>query len=113
MKIGILGGTFDPIHFGHIGLAKEAKVQAKLDKVLFMPTHISPFKINNRVTEDRLRYEMVKISIDGMENFEACDREIAHNGKISYTIDTLRSCSAEFGRHCRLFFIIGTDAFLS
>lgn len=113
MKIGILGGTFDPIHWGHIGLAEEAKKQGELDRVLLMPAHISPFKIDNLVTDDALRYRMVELAIVGMKGFEACDKEISNNREISYTIDTLRECKEEFKSPCTLFFILGTDAILN
>lgn len=112
MKIGILGGTFDPIHYGHIRLAEEAKTQAGLDEILFMPAHISPFKINNQVTEDSLRYHMVKLAIENIQSFKAYDIEIRGKNKISYTINTLRDVKRELGDSCTLFFILGTDSFL-
>ena len=88
-NIGFFGGTFDPIHIGHLNLAIEILEKAKLDKIIFCPAYVSPFKTQNRPkasSQDRL--EMVKIAIKDIKEFEVFDFEIKNQG-ISYTIDTL------------------------
>jgi nicotinate-nucleotide adenylyltransferase len=88
-EIGFFGGSFDPIHFGHINLALEIKEKLNLEKILFCPTFISPFKENAPIfakPEDRL--EMLKLAIKDIKGFEIIDFEIK-NKKISYTVDTL------------------------
>jgi nicotinate-nucleotide adenylyltransferase len=89
MRIGVLGGTFDPVHFGHLLLAEGAARAASLDKVLFMPAHIQPFKQDARVAGDAERVEMLKLAIRGNETFGVTDVELARGG-VSYTIDSLR-----------------------
>ena len=79
-KLGIMGGTFDPIHLAHIYIAEEAKRQLNLDKVLFMPAGSQPLKINKKVTKASLRLEMVKEAIKGIDYFEVSDYEIKKKG---------------------------------
>ncbi|NGX27842.1 MAG: Nicotinate-nucleotide adenylyltransferase [Candidatus Anoxychlamydiales bacterium] len=88
-NIGFFGGSFDPIQFGHINLAIQIKEILKLDKILFCPTNISPFKTKNPPkarAQDRLK--MLKLAIEGLNGFEICEIEIQRED-ISYTIDTL------------------------
>ncbi|WP_027399667.1 nicotinate-nucleotide adenylyltransferase [Anaerovorax odorimutans] len=110
-KIGILGGTFDPIHWGHLVLAEHAKEEAGLDQVIFMPAMIQPFKINKKVTSSRDRYEMIRRAIKGNNSFKVSSKEL-DSPNISYTINTLRSCRDDFGISSEIFFIMGTDTFL-
>ena len=69
-KIGILGGTFDPVHLGHINLAIDAKAQAGLDKVIFVPAKLQPFKLDKNVTAGEHRLAMIKEAIDGIDGLE-------------------------------------------
>lgn len=110
-KIGIMGGTFDPVHYGHLILAEQARVEAALDQVIFMPAMVQPFKLNTKITEGRHRYAMLAEAIAGNPYFSVSRKEL-DTPEISYTIHTLRDCKTEFGRGTELFFIIGTDAFL-
>ncbi len=111
-RIGIIGGTFDPIHYGHLILAEQARVEASLDKVIFMPAMVQPFKLNNKIAEGDDRYEMVRKAIAGNPYFSVSRMELDRE-EISYTIHTLNECRAEFGANAELYFIMGTDAFLS
>lgn len=89
MKIGIFGGTFNPVHIGHLSVAAEIKQDFLLDKIIFIPTYIPPHKSVqfNVKPEDRLK--MLKLSIKNNPYFELSNREIARKGT-SYTIDTLK-----------------------
>jgi nicotinate-nucleotide adenylyltransferase len=107
-RLGIMGGTFDPIHYGHLVAAETARSELALDNVLFIPTGIPPHKINRVVTEANLRFEMVEMSIKNNENFKVSRLEIEREGP-TYTIDTLRTLSGLFPG-TELYFITGTDA---
>ena len=107
MKIGILGGTFNPIHAGHLILAEEAREKLGLDKVIFVPTFMPPHKEGPDIAPAADRLTMVKLAIKGNGHLLASDTEIKRNGR-SYTIDTI----SEFKRtypNDELYFIIGSD----
>ena len=109
MRIGIFGGTFDPIHKGHLALALAAKEQARLDKVLFIPANIPPHKTDRceemRSAEDR--YRMVSLACQGYPGLEASRTEIDRGG-ISYTIDTLQEIQ-KVQPDAEIFLILGED----
>ena len=106
MKIGILGGTFNPPHQGHLVLANEIFEKLGLDKVLFVPTNIPPHKKENEASsEDRLN--MVNLAIRGYKNFEVLDLEIKRGG-VSYTIDTIRQLKSQYPED-DFYLIIGSD----
>lgn len=111
-KIGIFGGTFDPIHFGHLLLAEQAWDEAGLDQVVFMPAGASPFKQGNDVSGGSHRYAMVQAAIEDNDHFDVSDMELLREG-ISYTVETLDNCREEYGNDSEIYFIVGTDAFLS
>lgn len=109
MRIGILGGTFDPIHYGHIRSAMEVKTRLGLDKILLMPNHIPPHKhITHSTTTQRL--EMVTQVCNELAGFELCDIE-AKRDTPSYTVVTLKQLSQLYPND-ELFFIMGTDSFI-
>ena len=107
-RVGIIGGTFDPIHLAHIYIAEEAKKKLNLDKVIFMPAGIQPLKTDKKVTEASLRLEMVQKAIEGKIGFEVSDYEIKKEGK-SYTYKTLEHLYKEYKD---LYFITGADCLL-
>lgn len=110
MKIGIFGGTFDPIHCGHLELARNARTQFSLDKVIFIPAYLSPHKQGlPELTPAQDRYEMVRLAVEGDPSFELSDCELKRKG-ISYTVDTLAELES---RHPggEFFLILGRDAF--
>lgn len=111
-KIGILGGTFDPVHYGHLILAEQARTEASLDRVIFMPAMVQPFKLNVKSAEGDHRYAMLQIATAGNPYFSVSRMELDKQ-EISYTIHTLKDCKEELGADTELFFIIGTDAFLN
>jgi nicotinate-nucleotide adenylyltransferase len=110
-NIGLIGGTFDPIHFGHLILAEQAKEEACLEQVIFMPAKVSPYKVNSRCVSEDHRFNMVSLAIADNDRFSVSDLEIC-GPRISYTIDTLEAMQLEFGSNYRINFICGTDAFI-
>lgn len=110
-KIGILGGTFDPVHYGHLILAEQARGEAKLDQVIFMPAMIQPFKLNAKIADASHRYEMLMKATSDNPEFIVSEMEL-NSPEVSYTIKTLRDCKNRLGENVELYFIIGTDAFL-
>ncbi|MFA5114996.1 MAG: nicotinate-nucleotide adenylyltransferase [Candidatus Omnitrophota bacterium] len=107
MRIGILGGTFNPIHIGHLILAEEAREKLKLEKVIFVPTYRPPHKSNGDIAGAEQRYAMVRMAIKGNRYFAASDTEIKREG-YSYTIDTLRVFKERYPDD-ELYFITGSD----
>ena len=112
--IGVLGGAFDPIHYGHIKLAKAWQDVATLSKVLFIPSGLAPHK--NIVLENKHRVEMLNLALNPYSNFFTDDREIKKNQsdlKPSYTIETLQSLIIEKKKDQAFCFLMGSDAFLN
>lgn len=108
--IGILGGTFDPIHFGHLRLAEEMLEQASLQQIRFIPAARPPHRESPQVGA-RQRSAMVKLAIAGQPAFVLDERELMRD-KPSYTVDTLRELRAEMGASQPLCLLMGGDAFL-
>ena len=110
MKIGIFGGTFDPVHRGHLQLAQNARTQFSLDKVIFVPARQPPHKQDiPLLTPAQHRYEMVRLAIEGEPFLELSDCEIKRQG-ISYTFDTLSEFEKKYPGAI-FFLILGKDAF--
>ncbi len=111
MRLGLLGGSFNPIHRCHLTIARSARERLHLDRILFIPTGDPPHKQSRTLAEARHRYRMVELAIHGAPEFALTDLEIRRTGK-SYSIDTVRAIQEEQGPETSLFFIIGLDAFL-
>jgi nicotinate-nucleotide adenylyltransferase len=107
MKIGILGGTFNPVHIGHLILAEEAREKLYLDKIIFVPAYLPPHKEDIDIAPAAKRLEMLKLAIKGNKYFSVSDIETKRNGR-SYTIDTIRSFKEAYPED-ELYFIIGSD----
>lgn len=107
-RIGISGGTFDPIHYGHLIVAEEIRESMKLDRVVFIPTGNPPHKVSSRVTGAEHRFGMVQCAIRSNPFFEASRIEIERAG-LTYTIDTLEQLMSVYKENTRLFFITGAD----
>ncbi|MDT3705730.1 MAG: nicotinate-nucleotide adenylyltransferase [Thiobacillus sp.] len=108
--IGIFGGTFDPIHFGHLRLAEEMAEAAGLERVLFIPAGQPPHRRTPR-TAAAHRLEMVRRAVAGNPRFEVDAREV-NSPRPSYTVDTLTELRAELGNDQPLWLLLGADAFL-
>ncbi|SPD75546.1 putative nicotinate-nucleotide adenylyltransferase [uncultured Desulfobacterium sp.] len=111
MKIGILGGTFDPIHLGHLRTAEEVGEALGLKKVYLIPSASPPHKTGEPVTPFFHRLEMTRIATDESPLLEALDLEGKRPG-LSYSIETLKELCNTLGPECDLYFILGTDAFI-
>ncbi len=111
-RIGVLGGTFDPPHNGHIQIAQEALTQLKLDQVLFAPTRQPPHKINNHITPIEHRLEMVRLAIADHPGFALSRIDVDRAGA-TFTVDTMRLLRAQLGATVELFFIMGMDSLAS
>lgn len=109
-KIGIMGGTFDPIHIGHLAIAQEALEYKNLDKVLFIPTGNPPHKTNKEKTKAEIRLEMVKIGIEDNEFFEIDDYEVRRE-EPSYSAMTMQYLKDKYPK-TELYFIMGEDSLL-
>ena len=107
MKLGIFGGSFDPIHLGHLLVAQAAIEELALEKLFFVPAAVSPFKPENKMTDGKIRLCWLRLALAGKTNCEIDEQEILRGG-ISYTIDTLRSYTKNFPG-AELFFLIGAD----
>jgi len=107
MRIGLYGGTFDPIHHGHLLLAREALEQLGLDELLFVPAWHSPHKPDIRITPGPIRVEMIRAAIAGEPGLAVDDREIRRGG-LSYAIETVRELQTELP-DAEFHYLIGAD----
>ena len=112
VKVGILGGTFDPIHFGHLLMAKEAMIKCDLDKVIFVPNHQSPLKKKTPRATNLHRLNMLELATDEIVGFEISDFEIRKKGP-SYTVETVKHFKESAIKTTQIYFILGSDSFLS
>jgi nicotinate-nucleotide adenylyltransferase len=110
-KIGIMGGTFNPIHHGHLVTAQEALDQFELNRVIFIPTGSPPHKVEDLLADAEDRYLMAEIATTSNSSFFVSRMEIDRKGK-SYTVDTVKQLRKIYGMDRELFFITGADAIL-
>lgn len=108
LKIGICGGTFDPIHTGHLAVAEMVRCECGLDKVLFIPSGMPPHKKVENVTAPIHRLNMVKCAVSSNARFEAVSNEVDRIG-FTYTIDTLKELHKYYPAGTEFFYIIGAD----
>jgi len=110
MKLAIFGGTFDPIHLGHLRSAEEVREKFELDRVLFVPSHVPPHREEAPAASPDERLEMVRLAIGANPAFRASDIEMKRAGR-SYTIDTVRELLEGMSPLDSLYLIVGYDAF--
>lgn len=109
-KIGLYGGTFDPIHFGHLNLAIELMEKQSLDEVWFIPTHLNPLKFDRHPSSIEHRLKMVQLAIEKIPQFKLKDIE-SHRAPPSYTIDTLHELMAQEANEIHhLYLLLGQDS---
>ena len=111
-RIGIYGGSFDPIHLGHLTLAKVARAELLLDHIIFVPTKKQPFKLDKTPASAEDRVNMINLAIKNEDNFSISLLEIERDG-ISYTIDTVRNIKDIYGKNNIYYLIMGADTFLN
>jgi len=110
MKWGLFGGTFDPIHFGHLRAAQELIELLNLDRVIFIPAALPPHKTARVITPFEHRLQMLQLAISGKDQFSFSDVENLRPGK-SFSIDTVRYFLDSRDKSLEFFFITGQDAF--
>ena len=122
MNIGLFGGTFDPIHRGHLALARAARERCNLSRILFVPANVPPHKQRQPLSPFAHRYAMTALAtaqekdfapslLEGPEDFESSPRKERNAQKPNYTIDTVKRLKRSFKKADRLFLLIGIDAF--
>jgi len=110
MRLGVFGGTFDPVHFGHLLLAECCREQCRLDQVCFVPSAVPPHKQERTLTPAEIRIEMLELAIAGNESFSISRHEVDHGG-VNYTVDTLRHFRTAHPA-AEVFFLLGADMLL-
>ena len=107
-RIGILGGSFNPVHRGHLALAEHALSELNLDKVFFVPCGQNPLKDKKELLPAKLRQRLLKQAVRRDKRFRVSDIELKREG-VSYTVDTLRAFQKKFGKTTQLYFLAGAD----
>ena len=107
MKLGIFGGSFDPVHLGHLLVAQAAIEELGLDRLFFVPAARSPFKVDSNPAPGAVRLQLLRLALAGKINCEVDGGEIERGG-VSYTVDTLRHYAAKYSP-AELFYLIGAD----
>jgi len=110
-RVGVMGGTFDPVHLGHLRVAEETIEAMELDVLLFVPAAVPPHKLGKTTLPFEHRWQMLRAATEKHPRFKVSDLEQRLPGK-SYTVVTLRKLSEAYGGKAELFFIVGMDAFL-
>lgn len=110
-RVGILGGTFDPVHRGHLEIARIALDEADLERVIFIPAGQPRLKSGDPSASPGQRLEMLRLAVDGSPGFEVSDVELRRSGP-TLTVETLRELREELGDGVELYFILGLDALL-
>ena len=108
MRIGIYGGSFDPIHYGHLLLAEICRESLSLEQVIFIPAATPPHKLDREISSDKHRLSMVELATSGNLNFKVSSRELDRGG-VSYTFQTLEEITSERPED-ELYFLMGADS---
>lgn len=110
-RIGLFGGTFNPVHTGHLRIAGEIKEHFSLHRIIFIPTGTPPHKEDTEVIDPAYRLHMVELAIAPYKDFTVSSIEVDRKGK-SYSIDTIKALQGKMGDAAEFYFILGIDAFL-
>ena len=108
MRVGVLGGTFDPIHLGHLKIAEEVRLKLDLERVLFIPTGQPRLRTDKYLSPMADRLRMVELATSDNPYFQVCDNETRRGGP-TYTVDTLIELRGSLGTDASLYFIVGVD----
>jgi nicotinate-nucleotide adenylyltransferase len=109
-RLGLLGGTFDPVHYGHLDAAEAARTALALDEVWLVPSHIPPHRPQDPIATPYHRFALAVLAVADRVPYRVSDMELRRTGR-TYTVDTLRSLHEQGWTCSQLFFILGTDAF--
>ena len=109
-RIGVLGGTFDPIHFGHLDAAEAARTALRLDQVCVLPSHDPPHRTASPLASAYHRFALAALAVQDLPGYRVSDMELTRSGH-SYTADSLRALHATGWTPSQIFFILGADAF--
>ena len=107
-RIGVFGGSFDPVHMGHLTIAQDAVEQLELDRLIFVPAAVPPHKQEKTLADGQQRFEMLQLATESNLSFEVSDMELQRGG-VSYTVDTMKQIQFEHPG-AELFFIVGLDS---
>lgn len=110
-RIGVMGGTFDPIHYGHLVAAEAARSEFGLEKVIFIPAGRPPHKQSQTITDPEHRYRMTVLATSSNHSFEVSRLEVDKVG-LTYTYDTIKDLKRLYGEDCAIYFITGADSVL-
>ena len=108
MRLGLFGGSFDPVHYGHLLLAECCREQCRLDRVWFLPAAVPPHKQDRQLSDAQVRIDMLELAVAGHEAFGVSRYEIDRGG-VSYTIDTLTELRQRHGADVEMTWVIGSD----
>jgi len=108
-RIGIMGGTFNPIHKGHLALARAAHKEFALDEIIFVSSGNPPHKKSSEIIDKELRYKMVKLAVKGKKLYFVSRIEMDRPG-LSYAVDTFADLKRKYGQKAKLFYIMGLDS---
>jgi nicotinate-nucleotide adenylyltransferase len=108
-RVGVIGGTFDPIHLGHLIIAEEARTHLNLNRVVFVPAGQPPHKSVHQISSPERRLEMVRLAISNNEHFEVSRVDMDRMGPC-YTVDTIRLLQETWGADTEIYFLIGSDS---
>ena len=111
MRVGVLGGTFDPIHIGHLISAEEARVELGLERVVFIPAGLPPHKLDHVMSPVEHRLAMVELAVASNPHFVVSGVDIDRLGP-SYTVDTVELLRSEWGPGVEIYFVMGSDSLL-
>lgn len=111
MRIGVIGGTFDPIHMGHLLVAEEARTQLGLHQVVFVPAGSPPHKYARQITDPERRLDMVRLAIADNASFAVSRVDLDRDGP-SYTVDMIRLLQDAWGKETGIYFLIGGDSLI-
>ena len=109
MRLGVFGGSFNPVHAGHLALARHAQSELNLDHVFFVPARQSPLKPSQALMPAEFRLKLLAKALERSPGFSVSDCEIQRGG-VSYTVDTLRFFSKQFGARAVIYFLCGADS---
>ncbi len=112
VRIGLLGGSFDPLHIGHLVVGEQARLQLGLDQVVLIPSAVPPHKTVRQLVDPHHRLRMAELAAAQNPTFATDDFELKRVPRISFTIDTLRHYRGSFGKSASLYLIMGMDSFL-